>query len=79
MEELVKKFHKNQVRNKHQVPYVEHPIGVRSILRSVLALTNECPDPATLKIIEDAALLRNMLRIATNLLYDKVSLTETTK
>ncbi len=56
MEELVKKFHKTQFRNKNKVPYIEHLIGVRSILKSVLTITGECTDPAELKVLEDAAL-----------------------
>ena len=61
MEELVKKFHKAQFRNKNKVPYIEHLIGVRSILQSVLAITGECTDPAELKILEDAALGHDLI------------------
>ena len=61
MEELVRKFHKTQFRNKNKVPYIEHLIGVRSILQSVLAITGECADPAELKILEDATLGHDLI------------------
>ena len=61
MEELVRKFHKTQFRNKNKVPYIEHLVGVRSILRSVLAITGECADSAELKMLEDAALGHDLI------------------
>lgn len=61
MEELVKKYHKTQFRNKNKVPYVEHLIGVRSILQSILAITGECADSTELTTLKNAALGHDLI------------------
>ena len=71
MEELVKEFHKTQFRNKNKVPYVEHLIGVRSILHSALTMTGECTNPAELKVLEDAALGHDLIE-DTNVTEEKI-------
>ena len=61
MENLVKEYHKTQYRNKDKVPYIEHLIGVRSILSSVLEITGECTDEALLKDMLDSALGHDLI------------------
>ena len=61
MEDLVKKYHNSQYRNKNKVPYVEHLIGVKSILSSVLEITGECTDEVLLKDMLDAALGHDLI------------------
>lgn len=61
MENLIKEYHKTQYRNKNKVPYIEHLIGVRSILHSVLEITGECTDAIELKTLEDAALGHDLI------------------
>lgn len=41
MEELAKKYHATQFRNKNKVPYFEHCVGVASLVTTVLKLTGE--------------------------------------
>ncbi|MDO4746829.1 MAG: HD domain-containing protein [Candidatus Saccharibacteria bacterium] len=61
MEDLVKEYHKTQYRNKDRVPYVEHLIGVKSILSSVLEITGECKDEVLLGDMLDAALGHDLI------------------
>lgn len=61
MEDLVKKYHNSQYRNKNKVPYVEHLIGVKSILSSVLEITGECTDEVLFKDMLDAALGHDLI------------------
>lgn len=61
MENLVKEYHKTQYRNKNKVPYIEHLIGVKSILSSVLEITGECTDEVLLKDMLDAALGHDLI------------------
>lgn len=61
MEDLAKKYHKTQYRNKGKTPYVEHLIGVKSILSSTLEITGECTDEALLKDMQDAALGHDLI------------------
>lgn len=61
MENLVKEYHKTQYRNKDKVPYIEHLVGVKSILSSVLKITGECTDEALLKDMLDAALGHDLI------------------
>lgn len=61
MENLVKKYHKTQYRNKDRVPYIEHLIGVKSILSSVLEITGECKDKILLGDMLDAALGHDLI------------------
>ena len=61
MENLAKKYHKTQYRNKNKVPYIEHLIGVESILSSVFRITGECVDEVLLKDMLDAALGHDLI------------------
>ena len=61
MEDLVKKYHKTQYRNKNKVPYIEHLIGVKSILSSALESTGECADEALLRDMLYAALGHDLI------------------
>ena len=47
MEELAKKYHATQFRNKNKVPYYEHCIGVASIVTTVLKQTSEADEETT--------------------------------
>lgn len=44
MEELAKKYHATQFRNKNKVPYFEHCIGVASLVTTVLGQTGEADE-----------------------------------
>ena len=61
MENLAKKYHKTQFRNRNKVPYIEHLIGVKSLLKSVFSITNECTDEALLRDMEDAGLGHDLI------------------
>lgn len=61
MESLVEKYHKTQYRNKDKVPYIEHLIGVKSILSSVLEITGECADKTLFNDMLDAALGHDLI------------------
>ena len=61
MEDLVKKYHKTQYRNKDKIPYIEHLIGVKSILSSVLEITGECKDEILLGDMLNAALGHDLI------------------
>ena len=61
MENMVKEYHKTQYRNKNKVPYIEHLIGVKSILSSVLKITSECTDEALLEDMLNAALGHDLI------------------
>lgn len=61
MEKLVKEYHKTQYRNKNKVPYIEHLVGVKSILSSALEITGECADAILLKDMLDAALGHDLI------------------
>jgi hypothetical protein len=61
MENVVKEYHKTQYRNKNKVPYIEHLIGVKSILSSVLKITSECTDEALLEDMLNAALGHDLI------------------
>lgn len=61
MENLVKEYHKTQYRNKGKTPYIEHLIGVKSILSSVLKITGECTDEALQEDMLDAALGHDLI------------------
>lgn len=61
MESLVEKYHKTQYRNKDKVPYIEHLIGVKSILSSVLEITGECTDKTLFNDMLDAALGHDLI------------------
>ena len=61
MEDLVKEYHKAQYRNKDKVPYIEHLIGVKSILSSVLKITKECTDETLFNDMLDAALGHDLI------------------
>ena len=65
MEELVKKYHATQYRNKDTVPYYEHLIGVKSILTSVFEITKECKDEGTLRDMRDAAIGHDLIEDTT--------------
>lgn len=58
---MVKEYHKTQYRNKNKVPYIEHLIGVKSILSSVLKITSECTDEALLEDMLNAALGHDLI------------------
>ena len=61
MEELVKEYHKTQYRNKNKIPYIEHLVGVKSILCSALDITRECEDETLFRDILDAALGHDLI------------------
>ena len=61
MEELAKKYHKTQFRNKNKVPYIEHLIGARSILSSVLEITGEITDKTLIEDMLDATLGHDLI------------------
>lgn len=61
MEDLVKKYHKTQFRNKNKVPYTEHLIGVRSILSSVLEITGEITDKTLVEDMLNTALGHDLI------------------
>lgn len=61
MEDLVKEYHKTQYRNKNKVPYIEHLIGVKSILSSALKITGECTDETLFSDMLDAALGHDLI------------------
>lgn len=61
MEELVKEYHKTQYRNKNKIPYIEHLVGVKSILYSALDITRECEDETLFRDMLDAALGHDLI------------------
>lgn len=65
MEELAKKYHATQFRNKKKTPYFEHLIGVKSILTSVFEITKECEDEATMISMQDAAIGHDLVEDTT--------------
>ena len=71
MENLAKEYHKTQYRNKNKVPYIEHLIGVKSILSSVLKITGECADEALFDDMLDAALGHDLIE-DTDVSKDKI-------
>jgi len=71
MENLAKEYHKTQYRNKNKVPYIEHLIGVKSILSSVLKITGECTDETLFSDMLDAALGHDLIE-DTNVAKDEI-------
>lgn len=61
MEDLAKKYHKTQYRNNNKVPYIEHLVGVKSILSSVLEITKECTDEVLLEDMLNASLGHDLI------------------